>query len=63
MDTEPHDIMQTLKKYNQEHVLNFYDELTDSEKQMLINQIRSIDFEKMQRLYINEYVVLQLNFR
>ncbi len=56
MDTEPHDIMQTLKKYNQEHVLNFYDELTDSEKQMLINQIRSIDFEKMQRLYINSTI-------
>ena len=32
-----------LKKYNQEHLLNFYDELNNEEKLALINQIFHID--------------------
>ena len=32
MDTEPHDVMQILKKFNQEHVLSFWNDLTDDEK-------------------------------
>lgn len=53
MDTVPHDVMQTLKKYNQEHLLNFFNELQDSEKESLISQINSIDFEEIKQLYIN----------
>ena len=32
MDTEPHDIMQILKEFNQEYVLSFWNDLTDEEK-------------------------------
>ena len=42
-----------LKKYNQEHLLCFYDELSEDEKNILINQILNIDFEKIINLYIN----------
>jgi len=31
MDTEPHDIMQILKEFNQEYVLSFWNNLTDEE--------------------------------
>ena len=42
-----------LKKYHQEHLLYFYDELSDDEKNKLLNQILSIDFEQIFRLYDN----------
>ncbi|MFA6753359.1 MAG: UTP--glucose-1-phosphate uridylyltransferase, partial [Bacilli bacterium] len=38
-------IKKKLIKYEQEHLLNFYDELNEEEKKHLINQIESIDFE------------------
>ena len=44
-----------LKKYNQEHLLNFYDELTEDEKKILISQINSTDFNKVNNYY-NESV-------
>ena len=34
-----------LKKYNQEHVLRFYDELSNRSKEKLLLQIESIDFD------------------
>lgn len=40
-----------LKKYNQEHLLNFYDELTDEEKNLLTTQILNIDFKQILDLY------------
>lgn len=40
-----------LKKYNQEHLLCFYDELNEEQKECLINQICSINFEKIFNLY------------
>ena len=40
-----------LKKYNQEHLLNFYDELNNEEKEFLINQICRIDFKQIFDLY------------
>lgn len=53
MDIDLHDTMQVLKKYNQEHLLAFFDELTMSEKETLLSQIHNIDFEKINNLYIN----------
>lgn len=38
------DIRDTLKKYNQEHLLRFEDELTPSEKKKLYGQIKDIDW-------------------
>lgn len=42
-----------LKQYKQEHLLNFYDDISEEEKKILINQILSIDFDKIINLYIN----------
>lgn len=42
-----------LKKYDQEHLLYFYDEISKEEKNILINQILNIDFEKIINLYRN----------
>ena len=42
-----------LEKYNQEHLIQFYDELDDTQKENLLNQILSIDFEKIFTLYDN----------
>ena len=53
MDRDLHDAMQILKKYNQEHLLNFFDELTDCEKETLLSQIHNIDFEGINNLYIH----------
>lgn len=44
-----------LKEYNQEHLLYFYDELTNSEKEVLINQILHTNFEKILTLYENSF--------
>ncbi len=43
----------TLKKYNQEHLLNQYDNLPDNKKEELLNQIENIDFELIKSLYEN----------
>ena len=40
-----------LKQYNQEQVLNFYDNLSDVKKNELLNQIDTINFEQLNKLY------------
>lgn len=40
-----------LRKYNQEHILTFLNNLQKEEKQELINEILEIDFDKMNKLY------------
>lgn len=40
-----------LRKYNQEHLLNFYDELNSKEQEFLINQICKINFDEIFSLY------------
>lgn len=42
-----------LKNYNQEHLLCLYDELSEEEKILLINQILKINFYKILNLYNN----------
>ena len=42
-----------LKKYNQEHILNGYDNLDENKKQVLLNQIFDTDFELIKSLYAN----------
>ena len=44
-----------LKKYNQEHLLYFYDELSEEEKHKLVNQILTINFEKILTIYKNSF--------
>ena len=42
-----------LKKYKQEHLLCLYDELSDEEKCLLVNQILKINFDEILNLYEN----------
>ena len=45
------ELMQKLKMYNQLHLLNFYEKLSEEQNQELLRDIESIDFEKMQKLF------------
>lgn len=45
-----------LKKYNQEKLLYFYEELKEEEKEKLVNQILSLNFEQILTLYKNSYI-------
>ena len=40
-----------LIQFNQEHLLDFVDELTDDQRQRLINDIQSLDLEKVTQLF------------
>jgi len=40
-----------LKKYGQEHLLKFYDNLDENKKEKLLEQIENIDFELINSLY------------
>ncbi len=51
MNKELEDIKKVLKKYGQEHLLLKYDEMNDEQKEELLEQIRTIDFELMKNLY------------
>ena len=43
----------TLKEYNQEHIIKFLDKLDESQKMNLVNQIETIDFQQIMELYNN----------
>ena len=43
--------MNCLKKYNQEHLLNNYEKLSDEKKMKLLDQILTIDFNQIKNLY------------
>lgn len=62
MDTDLHSTMQILKKYNQEQLLNFYNELTNDEKQKLLSQINSIDFDMVNTLYEQSHLDKSISF-
>ena len=53
MDKKYEKAKELVKKYNQEHLLKFYDEKSEEEKEELLDQILSIDFELMMKLYEN----------
>ena len=44
-------IKELLKKYNQEHLLAFWDELTDEQKEKFLLQLSHINFKKVDSLY------------
>lgn len=43
--------LNTLKKYGQEHILRNYENLTEEEKEKLLDQILTIDFNQIKELY------------
>lgn len=45
------EVLEELKKYNQEHLLDFYNQLNEDEKRDLLLQISKIDFEYIEGLY------------
>ena len=51
MEHNIEEIKHTLKKYNQEHLLNFYDKLDEQKQNKLLEQIENIDFELIKSLY------------
>ena len=48
-------VREKLKKYDQEHLIYFYDQLNTEEKNILLNQIRNTDFDFLNKLYVNSY--------
>lgn len=45
------EVKELLRKYNQEQLLDFYNELSENDKKSLLAQISNIDFEYMNKLY------------
>ena len=55
MNKELKDLIPILEKYEQMHLISFYDELNDIEQKDLINQIKKTDFKFLNELYINSF--------
>ena len=53
--------MPDLTIYNQQQLLRFIDELNEEEKELLINQIKNIDFEFMNNLYKQSFIDQELD--
>ena len=51
MDGKLKKVQRILKKYNQQHLLYFYNELNKEQKEVLLNQIIKTDFKKMEYIY------------
>lgn len=47
------EVIQLLKTYNQEHIINLLNKLDEKEKEELIEQINKIDFHQIMELYQN----------
>ena len=47
------EIIPVLEKYDQMHLIKYFNELSSDEQEELINQIKSIDFEHINNIYIN----------
>ncbi len=47
------EIRSILKKYNQEHLLNMYNDLDDQKQKILLNQLENIDYNLIKSLYEN----------
>ena len=56
MDTKLGKAKEILKEYNQEHLLFFYDELPNEQKEILLNQILNTRFNQILTLYKNSFI-------
>ena len=54
-------LKEELNKYNQNHLLYFYEKLDDNKKEKLINQIKKIDFNQISDLYENTKKKIEFN--
>ena len=53
MNNKLEKVNKILSTYNQEHLIKFYNELDNSQKELLLNQILRINFEQILTLYDN----------
>ena len=53
MDKKIQDVVDVLKEYNQEHIINLLNKLEEPKKQELLEQINKIDFHQIMDLYDN----------
>ena len=51
MEQNLDEIKWKLKKHNQKHLLNGYDELSENKQKELLTQLQEIDFELIDNLY------------
>lgn len=51
MSVKYDEALECLKRYNQEHILKNYERLSSEDKEKLLNQILTIDFEQITKLY------------
>lgn len=51
MTSVPDDLVQRLHQHGQEHLLSWWGELRDDERRELLDQIRALDLDLLQRLY------------
>ncbi len=51
MGKDIEEIKYILKKYDQEHLITYYERLEDNEKKKFLNQLENIDFELISKLY------------
>lgn len=51
MENKYNEAKKKLEQYNQRHLLSQYEKLNDEKKEYLLNQIISIDFEQVKKLY------------
>lgn len=51
MVTVPEDLRQRLRHFGQEHVLRWWDRLSDPERQGLLDQLRALDLDQLRELY------------
>lgn len=50
MDEKYLNVLNMLKKYNQEHLLRFYNDLNNEEKEQLLNELLCIDYTEIEEL-------------
>ncbi len=51
MKRVPKDVQQTLRQFGQQHLVAFWDDLTDVERAEFVDELRQIDFSLINRLY------------
>lgn len=56
-------LYKTLKKYHQEHLLSFKEQLSDHEMKILKDAIMEIPFKKIREIYLNSYKDEKINTR
>ncbi len=52
MNQVPQDLLLELHRHQQEHLVHFWDQLTDAHRERLCQQIRQIDFDQIRRLWL-----------